>query len=87
MRTDGRTNMTKPIVTFRNFTKALENEWWRLEVLVIQLTSSSNEYSFAPEPYAQSATSKQTFLMLSSHLEFYLICFPGEWKHSIEFET
>jgi len=87
MRTDGRTDMTKLVVTFRNFTDALGNELWRLEVLVIQLTSSTNEYSFAPEHYTQSATPKQTFLMLSSHLEFYLICFPGEWKHSIEFET
>jgi len=89
MWTDGRTNTTKLIVTFRNFTNALENEWWRLELLVIQLTSGTNEYSFAPEHYAQSAASKQTFLTLSSLLEFYLIlvCFPGEWRHSIEFET
>jgi hypothetical protein len=49
MRTDARTDITKLIVAFRNFTKALENERWRLEVLVIQLTSSTNEYSSAPE--------------------------------------
>jgi len=79
--------MTKLVVTFRSFTNALEKEWWRLEVLVIQLASGVSGYSFAPEHYAQSAASKQTFLTLSSHLEFYLICFPGEWRHSIEFET
>jgi len=49
--------ITKLIVTFRIFTNAFENEWWRLEVLVIQLTSITKENSFAPEHYAQSATS------------------------------
>ena len=65
--------MTKPIVAIRNFANALENERWRLEVLVMQFSSNTNEYIFVLNTTQKGATSKQPFLMLSS----YLMCFPG----------